>query len=319
MGKNARTVTTETPRADVYERITQRIVEQLEQGTRPWMQPWGTCGTPVRPLRHNGVPYRGINAVLLWMEASERGYLSPYWMTYKQAQELGGQVRKGEKSALVVYANAIERTETNEDGEEIEKRIPFMKGYSVFCADQIDGLPEHFYVKASAPEGSERKERIPHVDAFFANLGADIREGGNSAFYRIDADFIGMPAFDAFVSAEAHATTLGHECLHWTRHPSRLNRDFGRKIWGDEGYSREELCAELGSVFLAADLGLAIEPRDDHAAYIASWLTVLNGDKRAIFQAASHAECAVAFLHSLQPNAAEGGEEAEQIEEHRAA
>ncbi len=118
-------------RADVYERITNRIIEQLEQGTRPWMQPWGACGTPVRPLRHNGVPYRGINTVLLWMEASERGYSSPFWMTYKQAQELGGQVRKGEKSALVVYANAIERTETTESGEEIEKRIPFMKGYSV--------------------------------------------------------------------------------------------------------------------------------------------------------------------------------------------
>ncbi|RWB93279.1 MULTISPECIES: zincin-like metallopeptidase domain-containing protein [unclassified Mesorhizobium] len=319
MGKKAKAATTETPRADVYERITKRIIEQLEQGTRPWMQPWGAGGTPVRPLRHNGVPYRGINTVLLWMEATERGFLSPYWMTYKQSQELGGQVRKGEKSALVVYANAIERTETNDSGEEIERRIPFMKGYNVFCADQIDGLPEHFYIKASAPEGSERKERIPHVDAFFANLGADIREGGNSAFYRIDADFICMPAFGAFVSAEAHATTLGHECAHWTRHPSRLNRDFGRKAWGDEGYSREEMVAELASVFLAADLGLAIEPRDDHAAYIASWLTVLNGDKRAIFQAASHAERAVAFLHSLQPQSAEIDGEADQFEDSRAA
>ncbi len=132
MRKQSKSSSTQ-PRADVYERITNRIIEQLEQGTRPWMQPWGACGTPVRPLRHNGVPYRGINTVLLWMEASERGYSSPFWMTYKQAQELGGQVRKGEKSALVVYANAIERTETTESGEEIEKRIPFMKGYSVFA------------------------------------------------------------------------------------------------------------------------------------------------------------------------------------------
>ncbi|MBB5704135.1 antirestriction protein ArdC [Ochrobactrum daejeonense] len=318
MRKQSKSSSTQ-PRADVYERITNRIIEQLEQGTRPWMQPWGACGTPVRPLRHNGVPYRGINTVLLWMEASERGYSSPFWMTYKQAQELGGQVRKGEKSALVVYANAIERTETTESGEEIEKRIPFMKGYSVFCADQIDDLPEQYYAKATAPEGSESKERIPQVDAFFANLGADIREGGNKAYYRIDADFIGMPVFDAFVSAEAHATTLGHECIHWTRHPSRLARDFGRKEWGDEGYSREELCAELGSVFLAADLGLAIDPRDDHAAYIASWLKVLNNDKRAIFQAASHAERAVTYLHSLQPDAGEITAEVDEIEERRAA
>lgn len=291
------------PRADVYERITKKIVEELEKGTRPWMQPWGACGTPVRPLRHNGIPYRGINTVLLWMEAAERGYASPYWLTYKQAALLGGQVRRGEKSALVVYANAIERKEENEQGEEVERRIPFMKGYSVFCADQIDNLPAHFYAAATVPPGSENKERIPHADAFFANLGADIREGGNSAFYKIDADYIGMPPFGAFVSAEAHATTLGHECVHWTRHESRLARDLGRKKWGDEGYAREELVAELGSVFLAADLGLAIEPRDDHAAYIASWLKVLKGDKRAIFTAASHAERAVAYLHGLQPNA----------------
>lgn len=291
------------PRADVYVRITKKIIEELEKGTRPWMQPWGACGTPVRPLRHNGIPYRGINTVLLWMEASERGYASPYWLTYKQAALLGGQVRRGEKSALVVYASAIERKEEYEQGEEVERRIPFMKGYSVFCADQIDNLPAHYYVAATAPAGSENKERIPHADAFFANLGADIREGGNSAFYKIDADYIGMPPFEAFVSAEAHATTLGHECVHWTRHESRLARDLGRKTWGDEGYACEELVAELGSVFLAADLGLAIEPRDDHAAYIASWLEVLKGDKRAIISAASHAERAVAFLHGLQPNA----------------
>lgn len=207
------TKTTTTPRADIYERITAKIVEQLEAGTRPWMQPWGACGSPVRPLRHNGVAYRGINTVLLWMEAAERGYASPFWMTYKQAQELGGQVRKGEKSALVVYANAIERTE-NDKGEEIERRIPFVKGYSVFNADHIDGLPDNYYVKTVAPEGTKAKVRIPHVDAFYSNLGADIREGGNAAYYRRDADYIGLPAFDAFVSAEAHAATLGHELIH---------------------------------------------------------------------------------------------------------
>jgi antirestriction protein ArdC len=214
-GRKPMTKTTTTPRADIYERITAKIVEQLEGGTRPWMQPWGACGSPVRPLRHNGVAYRGINTVLLWMEAAERGYASPFWMTYKQAQELGGQVRKGERSALVVYANAIERTEENDKGEETPRRINFMKGYSVFNADQIDGLPENYYVKAVAPEGTEAKARIKHVDAFYSNLGADIREGGNAAFYRLDADYIGMPIFDAFVSAEAQAATLGHELIHY--------------------------------------------------------------------------------------------------------
>ena len=295
-----------TTRADVYECVTARIIEQLEQGTRPWMQPWGAGGSPVRPLRHNGVPYRGINTVLLWMETQARGYNSPYWMTYKQSQEMGAQVRKGEKSTLVVYAGAIERTDTGDNGEEIEKRIPFMKGYAVFNADQIEGLPPEFYPAAAVADGVA-KDRIPAADAFFANLGADIREGGNSAYYRMDEDFIMIPPFAAFVSAEAHATTLGHECIHWTRHPNRLDRDLGRKAWGDEGYAREELVAEIGSTFLATDLGLAIDPRDDHAAYIASWLKVLKDDKRAIFQAAAHAERAVDYLNSLFGAARDAG------------
>lgn len=172
MARNAETATAITT-SDVYERITSRIVEQLEAGTRPWMQPWGGGGTPVRPLRHNGVAYRGINTVLLWMTAAEQGYSSSYWMTYRQAAELGAQVRKGETSTLVVYASAIERKETDEAGEEIERRIPFMKGYSVFNADQIEGLPERYHAKPSVTEAV--KERIETADRFFANLGADIR------------------------------------------------------------------------------------------------------------------------------------------------
>jgi antirestriction protein ArdC len=288
--------------SDVYERITIRIVEQLEAGTRPWIQPWGGGGTPVRPLRHNGVAYRGINTVLLWMTAAEQGYSSPYWMTYRQASELGAQVRKGETSTLVVYADAIERKETDDAGDEIARRIPFMKGYSVFNADQIDGLPEHYHATLSAlPESG--KERIELADRFFANLGADIRHGGSKAYYQPVGDFIQMPRFEAFVSAESHATTLGHEAIHWTMSPTRLDRNLGRERWGDEGYAREELVAELGAVFLAADLGLAIEPRDDHAAYIASWLTRLKNDRRLVFQMAAHAERAVTFLHGLQPMA----------------
>lgn len=297
--------TPEAPRADVYERVTAQIVAALETGTRPWMKPWAGNGVPTRPLRQNGVPYRGINTVLLWMETAAKGYGSPFWLTYKQADALGAHVRKGEKSALVVYAGAIERTEQAESGEEIERRIPFMKGYSVFNAEQIEGLPAHYHPAVSARPSLSDAERLPQVDAFFAATGAEIREGARGAFYSPTEDYIGMPPFGAFVSAEAHATTLGHECVHWTRHATRLNRDFGRKSWGDEGYAREELVAELGSAYLAADLGLAIEPREDHAAYISSWIKVLKNDKRAIFQAASYAEKAVAFLHGLQPGAAE--------------
>ncbi|MCF1450185.1 DUF1738 domain-containing protein [Agrobacterium vitis] len=305
----------DTARVDVYERITNAIIAQLEAGTRPWMQPWIGGAPARRPLRHNGVPYSGINTIILWMAAVECGYQSSFWMTYKQASELGTQVRKGEKASTVVYAGAIERTDESDAGNEIRQRIPFLKSYSVFNADQIDGLPEHYYAKPEAPAALPPKERLPHVDAFFANLGADIREGGNKAFYRPSEDFIQIPHFNDFVSAEAHAATLAHECIHWTKGKGRLERDFGRKDWGDQGYAREELVAELGSVFLSADLGLAIEPRDDHAAYIAGWLTVLKNDKRAIFQAASYAEKAVTYLHSFQPNTAadEGQPEPESI------
>ncbi len=288
-----------TPRADVYERITAAIVAQLNQGTRPWMQPWGAGGSPVRPLRHSGVPYRGINTLLLWMTAADRGFVSPFWMTYKQAQELGGQVRKGEKSTLVVYAGAIETQEEDANGAQAERRIPFMKGYSVFCADQIDGLSDHFYAKAEVPEGALTKERIARVDTYFANTGADIREGGNKAFYSPGRDVIQMPPFSAFVSAEAFATTLAHEGIHWCA--PRVGRDLSRYAKDNSERAREELVAELGSVFFAADLGLQIEPRDDHAAYIQSWVAVLKNDKRAIFQAASLAEKALAYLHGLQP------------------
>ncbi|KQV17081.1 antirestriction protein [Rhizobium sp. Root1203] len=301
---------TTAPRSDVYERVTAAIVAKLEQGTRPWMQPWGAGQSPIRPLRYSGVAYRGINTVLLWMTAAERGLQSVYWMTYSQAQELGAQVRKGEKSSLVVYSGAIEKKEDHEEGREKERRIPFLKGYSVFCADQIEGLPEHFYAKPG-PDASDKKDRLKKADAFFSNLGADIREGGNNAFYSPTGDFIQMPHFNAFVSAEAHATTLAHEAIHWTKAKSRLDRDFGRKSWGDEGYAREELVAELGSGFFAADLGLSIEPRDDHAAYIKSWLSVLKNDKRAIFQAASFAEKAVTYLHDLQPKRDERAGQAE--------
>ncbi len=286
---------------DVYTRITDRIVADLEKGVRTWLKPWSagnTGGRIVRPLRHNGVPYSGINVLMLWAEAVTKDFASPTWMTFKQAVELNAHVRKGEKGSLVVYANAITRTEENESGELEERSIPFMKGYTVFNVEQIDGLPEQYYVK---PEITTTPvERIAHAEAFFAATKADIRYRSNQAFYSVTDDYIQLPVIEAFRDAESFYATLAHETAHWTRHPSRLDRSFGRKQWGDEGYAREELVAELSSAFLCADLGLTPEVREDHAAYIADWLTVLKNDKRAIFSAAAHAQKAADYLHSLQ-------------------
>lgn len=289
---------------DVYNRVTQKIIADLEQGVRPWMKPWNAehaAGKITRPLRHNGLPYSGVNVLMLWVEAEEKGYTAPIWMTFKQAQELGGHVRKGEHGSLVVYANRLTRTETDEaTGEEIEKEIPFLKGYTVFNVEQIDDLPAHYYAKANPPP-LPTAERNARLEAFFAATGAAIRHGGNRAFYALEPDTVHMPPFECFKDPESYYATLAHECTHWTRHPSRLDRDLGRKQWGDAGYAKEELVAELGSAFLCADLGLTPEVRDDHAAYIASWLQALNDDKRLIFSAAAHAQRAVDFLHGLQP------------------
>ncbi len=290
-----------TPKADIYTRITNQIITALETGVRPWVKPWHSdhaAGRITRPLRHNGEPYSGINILSLWSSASVQGFTSPIWMTFKQSKELKAKVRKGEKGSLVVYANKITRTEENENGDEVERAIPFLKGYTVFNVEQIEGLPERFYEK---PEPRFNPvQRIDHAEAFFKDTGADIRHGGNRAFYAIHPNYVQMPPFEAFRDAESYYATLAHEVTHWTRHPSRLNREFGRKTYGDEGYAKEELVAELGAAFLCADLEITLEARDDHASYIASWLKALKDDKRAIFQAAAYAQRAVDFLHSLR-------------------
>jgi len=294
-------------RADVYQKITDRIVAELERGVRPWMKPWNAGnseGRIMRPLRANGIPYQGINVLMLWSEGVEKGFASPIWMTFKQTLDLKGNVRKGEHGSLVVYADKITRTETDrETGEDTEREIPFMKGYTVFNTEQIDRLPAHFYPQP-APR-AETVTRIERAEAFFDATGAKVVHGGSRACYVPSTDNVHMPCIDFFRDAESYYATRGHETIHWTRHEKRLNRDFGRKRYGDEGYAMEELVAELGSAFLSADLELTPEVREDHAAYIASWIEVLRDDKRAIFTAASHAQRAADFLHGLQKPAAE--------------
>jgi antirestriction protein ArdC len=288
-------------RADVYTRVTDRILADLEQGVRPWMKPWdadNTAGRITRPLRHNGTPYRGVNVLLLWGEATTRGYASNIWMTYKQAAELHAQVRKGEHGALVVYADRLTRIEADDNGDDMEREIRFMKGYTVFNVEQIEGLPDHYYARPE-PKG-EPLQLLESAERFFVATGATFRHGGNMAYYASGPDLIQLPLPEAFRDAQSYAATKAHELTHWTKHESRLDREFGRKRFGNQAYAREELVAELGAAFLCADLGITPEPREDHAAYLAHWLKVLREDKRAIFSAAAHAQRAVDYLHGLQ-------------------
>jgi antirestriction protein ArdC len=288
---------------DIYTRVTDRIISDLEAGTRPWLKPWGgeQAAAITLPLRHCGTPYRGINILMLWEAALTHDYSCPRWMTYRQANQLGGQVRKGERSSIVFNAGTFTREQENPStGETEEVAGRFLKQYRVFNVEQIEGLPEDYYRR---PDGTKRPavETCQKADDFFAGTGADIRHGGGKAFYAIQPDYIRVPFPEMFRDVESYTATVAHELTHWTRHKSRLDRSFGRKRWGDEGYAAEELVAELGAAFLCAELEITPEPREDHAQYIASWLTVLKNDKRAIFTAAAHAQRALDYLHGLQP------------------
>ncbi len=289
---------------DIYQIITDRIVADLEKDVRPWHQPWRAAhsdGRIVLPRRHNGVAYRGVNILALWMAAVDKGYRSPIWMTFKQAADLGGAVRKGEKASLTVYADTIKLVEADDNGEEFEREIHYLKNYYVFNVEQIHGLPEAYSAK---PE--PRLDALPRnacAEAFFAATRANVRHGGDRAYYAVGSDHIQMPPFEKFRDAESYYVTLAHECTHWTRHESRLARSFGQNRFGDDGYAMEELVAELGAAFLCSDLQLTPDVRENHVSYLGHWLNVLRTDKQAIFTAAAHAQKAADYLHSLQRKA----------------
>lgn len=303
------------PKRDLYAEVTDKIVAALEGGVRPWMKPWnapaGGFGG-VLPRRVTGQAYTGINVVLLWAAASDRGYANPTWMTFNQALELKGAVRKGEKGETIVYASKFKKEVDDGKGGTKEAWIPFLKAYTVFNVEQIDGLPERFYLKPEPAQPVEetakaKLERIEHADAFFLATGGVVKHGGHRAFFTPGGDYIQMPEFDSFRDAESYYATLGHEFVHWTGAEKRLNRVFGVRF-GDEAYAAEELVAEIGAAFLCASLGLTPEVREDHASYIASWLKVLKGDKRFIFTAASLATKAVEHLTAYSDEGADLGE-----------
>ena len=295
MGETTTKATEAESRADIYQRITDRIVEAIEAGAGEWRMPWhsGANGSaPVLPINAaSGKPYRGVNTVVLWATAQAEAYPSAVWATYRQWAELGAQVRKGEKSSPVVFWKISDREqqEDAEDQEDGRRSRVFARGYSVFNAAQVDGY------QAPALPILPEIERVEHAEAFFAATGLDIRHGGNRAFYRPAEDHIQMPPFEMFREAVAYYATLAHEATHATGHADRCARDLKGRF-GDEAYAAEELIAELGAAFLCADLALAPEPRPDHAAYVASWLKVLRGDKRAIFTAAANAQKAADWL-----------------------
>ena len=300
---------------DICENITAAIIAELEKGVMPWSKPWAGSGGPVMPRRHTGARYRGINILILWHATEAAGYRSPHWMTFKQALEYGGCVKKGERSTQIVYADRVTKTETNESGENVERNFSFLKAYSVFNAEQIDRLPARFALPAPAPahvEGGEPKDWAAYAPstAWFEAIPAEVIHRGERAVYIPSQDRIELPERDVFFSAEAYFSTRAHETVHWTKSEGRLARNFGAARFGDEGYAMEELVAELGAAFIMAEIGHQPAIREDHAPYIAVWLKALKRDRKAILTAAAKASDALDYLARFQPN----DEAAEQAE-----
>lgn len=295
---------------DIHQHVTDTIIAQIEAGTPPWRTPWTGCkGGAAFPLRHNGEAYRGINILMLWATAHERGYNSAYWMTFKQAMELGGTVKKGEKCARSVFYGTFEKDADQTEGkseDDGKTRIPYAKTNNVFNADQIENLPAEYYITPEAPRdlGTEANAEL---DAFFAETGADIISSDEArAYYRPATDQIHMPPMRTFHSVTGYYSTLSHELCHWTGASSRLDRI--KKFQNREAYAFEELVAEIGNCLLCLHLG--VTPQfDQSAAYIESWLKALKDDKGLIFKAASEAQKAVDFILSAT-DAAEHGKAA---------
>lgn len=291
---------TSREKKSVYTQVTNRIIKELEQGVVPWVKPWNmdqAAGLPINA--DTGRSYSGINILLLWGALFENNFRCQTWLTFRQAQKLGGTVRKGERSNLVVYADKFtpkeERELAKQENREAQS-IPFLKRYHVFNIEQCDGLPEELY--AGAPALPER-EQIPRAETLIKNTGANFHIGGNHAFYCPSKDMIQVPPQTAFTDQINYYRTCFHEAGHWTGHPTRLNRKLtiNRKT---KDYAREELVAEMTSAFVCATL--SITPTVRHADYIGAWLAILKEDDKAVFRAASQASKAADFLLGFEPN-----------------
>lgn len=299
---------------DIEQEITNSILESLEKGVKPWAKDWTGGSSPevLRPRRHNGEAYQGINQFWLGMEALAKGHTSPYWLTFNQAKAYGGMVRKGEKSSLSVFYKELQvddRDAQPAPGEDPTKKKIFMqKAYPVFNASQVEGLPAHFYpTPTEATKALDPKTIDPKVMTALDEMTAGLKlqggyaEQGNRAFYSPPEDKIVLPPRDTFKTFAGYSATRIHEMAHATEIPTRLDQDFGRNKpgqgqFGSTAYAQGELYAELTAAMAGAHLGYVADHIDNHAAYLGSWIKALKDDKSAIVKMASRAGKAAEHL-----------------------
>lgn len=284
-------------RKSVYERITAEIIAAMDTGpfdfTMPWHHDGSSCARPVNVI--SGKPYRGINTLALWAAGAGLGFGSGLWGTYAQWAQRGAQVRKGERASTIVFWKPVDPRQSDDsaDNEESTRQRFIARGYAVFNADQVEGF--EFPPTTFLPES----ERDAAADAFLAALEIDIHVGGSEAFYRPSSDSVHLPDFERFRDAASFYAVALHECSHASGAKHRLDRDLTGRF-GTAAYAAEEICVELASGFLLADLGIAHNPRPDHAAYIESWIDLLRDDARAIFTAASKAQAIADWMWAQQ-------------------
>lgn len=281
-------------KSDLYAEVSARIISELERGAAPWIKPWSaTAGQNVPQNAVTNRPYSGCNVILLWL-ARNRGWATPRFLTYKQAIDAGGHVRKGERGTTVFFVKQLQVR--NDDGNDDDTRlVPMMRTFTVFNVDQCENLPDSIKV------GKPMRIRNPNArdalaDDFLQATGADIREGHGEAYYVPSKDFISMPTFGAFKNADSFYATAFHEVGHWSGAKSRLDRDLKHRF-GSREYAAEELIAELTAAFLCAEFGFNNDLR--HAGYLATWIDLLKSDKRAFFTACSKASKAADYLRGL--------------------
>lgn len=288
-------------RGDVYTRVTNEIIQAIEDGIGEYCMPWhrsASSGLPRNAATQN--LYRGVNILALWSTSCLRGYSSPFWATYRQWSETGAQVRHGEKASVVIFFKPKETENEEDTNDDKTNQFKFIARSSfVFNAEQVDG-----WEKSDEPPVEDRTHRLEAVDEFISALQAKIQYGGDIASYSKTLDRIKMPERCRFVGTETSSATeafysvLLHEHIHWTGHQKRLNRDLSGRF-GTSAYAMEELVAEIGAAFLCADLGVSVQARRDHAVYARSWLVVLREQKTAIVTASAAAMTACHYMKEV--------------------